>query len=575
MAGGGESNSLILKWSNTILVRKVGSYPVDEQDGTVIINNHNRDFYNGRNYLSDTCSAEELEAGVYYKAWSVFENGDKGSVEELSEFVINEDTDLLDWDNISELIQSGEAQTFGGLELGGLLYTPHKTYGCTTTNDTYHKKEGQLTLRIMGFDFEEVNYKGNPNGSPQHSMTVWSEFNLGTKCFCPAEKAYALTEDTHFHKDYELELIATATGEGVKNNKVVSSDVYIPFFLADETQTGYSRIWRSYYGKHKLVFNQTSRRWEVIQLNTGQVIYSSKDDSLEPFDNRYVENDNVSIANPEELKWEKSNDKFIILNKNKRYYLKDDNTFIIDENIVDGAEIPENTYYEINPDLNGPRASLNSSINSPYQWYRNMYGNNRYYESPVRQYLTSDKIGGTWYHKGNIWSNIPTAYVNEDGFMRGFTDEKFLNHLATVKNYVEKSYASYGGGYDIIYDKVYLASRGNVGLYNDNTGYGIYDEFNCDIDGKFEVGTKHGTYFPYLRNIYVSDSLNDMYNNSVLNPVRMRRNYNDNSVNFSWLRSPGIGFSFNGFFIHKTGQLYNYTLRISGLAGLAPVFTII
>ena len=485
----------------------------------------------------------------------------------------------IDWDVVSELIQSGEAQTFGGLEIGGLLYTPHKTYGCTITNDTYHKKQGYLTLRIMGFDFEEVSYKDNPNGNPLHSMTLWSEFNLGNKQFCPAEKPYALTEDTVFHKEYELELIVTATGEGVKNNKAVNSDDYIPFFIYDKTKTGYNRIWRSYYGKHKITFNNTSQKWEVIQIGDGQVIYSSKDNSLEPFDNLEIINDNIDITNPDNFKWEKVGEKYIVLNKNKQYYIKsvieNTNVYTIDSSIVDNTFIPDDVeYYEINPDKNGVRSVYNSTEVSLNSRCRSNYGNNCWMESPIRKYLNSDKNNGEWYSKGNIWSNTPT-YINEDGFLKGFTDEKFLNHLATVKNYTERAYTSLGGGYDITYDKVYLPSRGNLGFFN-TADRGIRKLYNCDIDGNFEVGTKHGTYFPYLRNIYISDNETNMYNNTPLNAVRKKMNFNDSSYTYSWMRSPAIGFIANLWFIHVNGKLYNYDIyAYLTKSSFAPLFTII
>ena len=79
----------ILKWEHTILVRKVGSYPVDEQDGTVLIDNYERNHYFNESFIIDECSEEELNSGVYYKAWSIFENGNKGTSEEYSEIHVD------------------------------------------------------------------------------------------------------------------------------------------------------------------------------------------------------------------------------------------------------------------------------------------------------------------------------------------------------------------------------------------------------------------------------------------------------------------------------------------------------
>jgi len=86
----GNNSNFILKWTNTILVRKIGSYPVDEEDGTVLVNNYERNHYNsGESFIVNECTTEELNQGVYYKAWAIFENNDKGTSEELSQFSVN------------------------------------------------------------------------------------------------------------------------------------------------------------------------------------------------------------------------------------------------------------------------------------------------------------------------------------------------------------------------------------------------------------------------------------------------------------------------------------------------------
>jgi len=569
-----KSGVTVVEWKKTVIVKKNGAYPENPEDGTMVITNKDRGAYSGNVYIMETLNAVSLELGVYYKAWTISKNG-KYYSSDKAQFCVDTNTNTYDWDNISALIQSGEAQTFGGLQVGGLLYTPHSAFGCTTTDDTVNKKEGFLTLRIMGFDLEEVDYEGNPNGNPQHSMTVWSEFNLGTKAFCAAENAYALTTDKFFHKEYELELIVTSTGEAVRSTQKVNSSTYIPFFLYDKTQVGYDRIWRSYYGKHKIAFNKTSQKWEVIQISDGQVIYTSKSNVLEPFDDRYASEDNVDITEPENLKWETDGTgKFVILNRNKKYFTKgtDENEAVIyteNTSIVNGTAIPDNTeYYEINPDLNGVRTTSSSTEVAPNQYHRSTHGNNCWEGSPLRQYLNTDKDANTWYHKYTLWSKAPN-YANQDGFLKGFTDEKFLSHLATVKNYTERGYTSYGGGYDITYDKVYLPSRSNLELFDD----GVNDGFSHGINGEYEVATKDGKYFTYLANIYTPDTEAHGRNNENLNAARKRMNHNNSSFYSAWLRSPGVGGSYVVWYVNASGALYNG--NASNANGVAPLLTII
>ena len=53
---------------------------------------------------------------------------------------------------------------------------------------------------------------------------------------------------------------------------------------------------------------------------------------------------------------------------------------------------------------------------------RCIYGNGRWDQSAIRQYLNSDLPGGTWWQPQNKWDR-PPSYANYDGFMMGISNE--------------------------------------------------------------------------------------------------------------------------------------------------------
>jgi hypothetical protein len=105
---------------------------------------------------------------------------------------------------------------------------------------------------------------------------------------------------------------------------------------------------------------------------------------------------------------------------------------------------------------------------------REQYGNNRYSQSNIDQWLNSVAGAGAWYsaqhaydeppNNANVWLNY-NEYDAEAGFLANF-EEAFRNAILDTTIRVVKSSVD-GGGYEDITRKVYLLSKTEVGLPNE------------------------------------------------------------------------------------------------------------
>lgn len=92
--------------------------------------------------------------------------------------------------------------------------------------------------------------------------------------------------------------------------------------------------------------------------------------------------------------------------------------------------------------------------------HRVAYGNNRYKDSPIRQYLNA--TGSNWWTPSTDFDR-PPSYASHKGFLSGF-DEGFVSALVpiavkTALNYVTDGSPATGSiTYDTTYDKVFLPS---------------------------------------------------------------------------------------------------------------------
>lgn len=103
---------------------------------------------------------------------------------------------------------------------------------------------------------------------------------------------------------------------------------------------------------------------------------------------------------------------------------------------------------------------------------RRRYGNNRYSQSNIDQWLNSQ--AASWYSarhsydappsNANVWSNY-NEYDTEAGFLSNF-EADFRNAILDAVIRVAKNTVTDGGGYEDITRKVFLLSNTEVGLSN-------------------------------------------------------------------------------------------------------------
>ncbi|WP_298014370.1 DUF6273 domain-containing protein [uncultured Megasphaera sp.] len=105
---------------------------------------------------------------------------------------------------------------------------------------------------------------------------------------------------------------------------------------------------------------------------------------------------------------------------------------------------------------------------------RRSYGNNRYSQSNIDQWLNSQDAA--WYsarhsydappNNANVWSNY-NEYDTEAGFLSNF-EADFRKAILDAVIRVAKNTVTDGGGYEDITRKVFLLSNTEVGLSNEN-----------------------------------------------------------------------------------------------------------
>lgn len=154
---------------------------------------------------------------------------------------------------------------------------------------------------------------------------------------------------------------------------------------------------------------------------------------------------------------------------------------------------------------------------------RQFYGNNRYRDSNIRQWL--NKAGHPWFAKTHTADEPPTdagtngygtGYDDKAGFLSNFTDEEIAAILNTTLT-VAKNTVTDGGGTETVVDKIFLASVTEVGLENETGGAeGSKLALFSDNASRIAAVTKQvenysnygksGNYYWWLRSPYSSES---------------------------------------------------------------------
>lgn len=168
---------------------------------------------------------------------------------------------------------------------------------------------------------------------------------------------------------------------------------------------------------------------------------------------------------------------------------------------------------------------------------RSKYGNNRYKESNIRQWL--NKSGSSWFTKTHTDDEPPTdagtndygtGYDDKKGFLSFFNDDErgamLDTNLKVVKARVD------GGGSETVTDKVFLPSTTEVGLTN-------------------ESGTAEGSKYA----LFTNDSSRVA---NVSKQAETNSNYNESGAGLWWLRTPYASSSDKARLVNPVGSLRSY-----------------
>jgi len=189
---------------------------------------------------------------------------------------------------------------------------------------------------------------------------------------------------------------------------------------------------------------------------------------------------------------------------------------------------------------------------------RRNYGNNRYLHSNIRQWLNKDS--NPWYvaqHEAdqapnaeNLWNSGYNPYDNEDGFLANFSPH-FKNRILTTTLTVANT-GTDGGGSETVQDKVFLPSRTEVGLENEN---------NIAEGSKWQLFTD---YLSRKVNPTPEAVSNSTYENSNLSSSKPWR----------WLlRTPYTASSYYVRHVHSDGGL-NDSNSYDGSRGIRPALNL-
>lgn len=185
---------------------------------------------------------------------------------------------------------------------------------------------------------------------------------------------------------------------------------------------------------------------------------------------------------------------------------------------------------------------------------RRSYGNNNYKLSNMRQWLNSNKT--EWYTAQHEFDQSPISdymndkhnpYEKEPGFLSNFSESFSLN-LVDTKLKVSIPNKD-GGGYENLTDRIFLASRTEVGLGN---------------EGSEPEGSKFTLFTNDSSRIAVTTQ--GCYDNSTYKDS----SYPAGSKDYWWLRTPYASNSINVRIVSSSGSLNN-NIACNGYYGLRPL----
>ena len=185
---------------------------------------------------------------------------------------------------------------------------------------------------------------------------------------------------------------------------------------------------------------------------------------------------------------------------------------------------------------------------------RQSYGNNRYSQSNIDQWLTS--AAASWYsarhtydappNNANVWSNY-NEYDAEPGFLYGF-EAAFRNALLNDTITIAKNTVTDGGGSESITRKVRLLTETEVGLGNEN-------------------GVVEGTVWSYFNSAARRQAMPTP--EAVSKSEYTASNLSSTQYWFYWLATPSAGFARRARLVPSDGSL-SYDSAWGGRYGVRP-----
>lgn len=141
--------------------------------------------------------------------------------------------------------------------------------------------------------------------------------------------------------------------------------------------------------------------------------------------------------------------------------------------------------------------------------HRTAYGNNRYRDSAIRQYLNSAGGVNEWWNPQHNYDRPPDQLATKAGFLSGF-DEDFLSLIKPTKVVTALNTVSDGGtadNPDITYDKFFLPSLEEMHCAPQITGEGEVWPYWSRASESKEPLAQYGTY-PQMRTFGLENKTN-------------------------------------------------------------------
>jgi len=190
---------------------------------------------------------------------------------------------------------------------------------------------------------------------------------------------------------------------------------------------------------------------------------------------------------------------------------------------------------------------------------RKNYGNNRYSQSNLRQWLNSSAT--SWYsaqhsadappNNANVYSNY-NEYDAEPGFLTNFS-ENMRNALVPTTLTVAKNTVTDGGGSETVSDKVFLLSNTEVGLTNENS----------IAEGKLM------SLFSTAANRIVKPTATAVSKSEYKDTTNLL----DSKAWYYWLRTPNASYSYLARHVSTDGSLHNRS-AFDGHYGVRPALNL-